>query len=244
MWSADKKLVNNIMANTYSKLEKKIGYKFKSGEILQNVFVHRSFLNENVGKEIDSNERLEFLGDAVLELVVTDYLYNNYKNPEGELTNWRAALVRGQMLAKLAKEIDLGENLMLSKGEEKSGGKTRDIILANAFEALIGAIYIDGKYAASEKFITKFVLSKLDVVLETKSYIDAKSRFQELVQEKMGITPKYQVISEFGPDHSKSFAIGAYIGDKLVGEGTGSSKQIAQQEAAADALENWSEFSV
>jgi len=230
--------------SNYLKLEKKIGYKFKAQAILENVFVHRSFLNENVGKEIDSNERMEFLGDAVLELVVTEYLYKKYKNPEGELTNWRAALVRGEMLAKIAKDVELGDYLLLSRGEEKAGGRSRDIILANAFEALIGALYLDGNIKATEKFIAKFVISKLKEILEKQLYIDAKSRFQELVQEKMGITPHYQVISEFGPDHSKSFTIGAYMADKLVGEGSGSSKQLAQQAAAADALENWSEFSV
>ena len=230
--------------NPYSKLEKTIGVKFKDVALLRNVFVHRSYLNENVGFELDSNERLEFLGDAVLELVVTEHLYNNYPNPEGELTNWRAALVRGQMLAKIAKEIKLGDYLMLSRGEEKAGGKTRELILANTFEALIGAIYLEKELEASRKFITKFIISRLAEVLEKKLYIDAKSNLQELAQGKLGQTPRYEVISEFGPDHAKSFTIGVYISEKLAGEGSGSSKQLAQQAAAADALENWSEFSV
>jgi len=230
--------------NQFSKLEKTIGVTFKDKTLLKNVFVHKSFLNENVGFELDSNERLEFLGDAVLELVVTEFLYKNYPNPEGELTNWRAALVRGQHLAEIAKEIKLGEYLLLSRGEEKAGGKTRELILANTFEALIGAIYLEKGFKISQKFIDKFVLKNLGKILEEKLYIDSKSQLQELSQGKLGVTPRYEVISEFGPDHAKSFTVGVYISDKLVGEGSGSSKQLAQQAAAADALENWSEFNV
>lgn len=199
-------------------------------------FVHRSYLNEHKASKLEHNERLEFLGDAVLELAVTEYLYLNYPNPEGELTNWRSALVKGEMLAKIAKELGLGELLFLSHGEEKSGGRDKAYLLANTFEALIGAIYLEFSYAKARDFIKKFLLVHLSDILNKGSHIDAKSKFQETVQEKVGVTPSYQLVQEAGPDHAKEFVMGAYINDRLVGKGKGQSKQVAEQKAAEDAL--------
>jgi ribonuclease-3 len=218
-------------------LEKIIGVTFKNKETLQQALVHRSYLNENPGFHLDHNERLEFLGDAVLELVVTDHLYAHYKLPEGELTNLRAAIVRGEMLAVIAGELKLDDYMMLSRGEKKDTGKARHYILANAMEALIGAIYLDQGYDMAKMFIEQFVISKLDEVVATGTHIDNKSRFQELAQEKFRITPVYKVLKESGLDHAKEFIIGAFLGDKQMGEGSGTSKQEAQQVAAKQALE-------
>lgn len=220
-----------------SELEKKIKIEFKNKKLLKQAFIHRSYLNENVGLDLDNNERLEFLGDAVLELVVTQYLYENYKEPEGELTNWRAALVKRPMLASVAKDLSIGKFLYLSKGEEKTGGRSRELILANTLEALIGAIYIDQGFEQAQKFIKKHILSRLPEILQKKLYIDPKSKLQEFAQETMGITPTYKILAEYGPDHAKSFTVGVYLKGKLVGQGSGSSKQIAQQAAASSALE-------
>lgn len=220
----------------YSELEKEIGLKFKDQALIQNAFVHRSYLNEHRKSGLKSNERLEFLGDAVLELVVTEYLYKNYPNPEGELTNWRSALVKGQMIAKVARNLNLGSYLFLSKGEENSGGRDKDYLLANTFEAVIGVIYLESGYQASEEFIKKFLLVHLKSILENRSYIDSKSKFQEIAQEKAGITPSYNLIDEEGPDHNKTFTMGAYLDEKVVGKGKGNSKQAAEQKAAADAI--------
>ena len=172
----------------------------------------------------------------MLELVVTEYLYLNYPNPEGELTNWRSALVKGEMLAKIAKELGLGELLFLIHGEEKSGGREKAYLLANTLEALIGVIYLAFSYAKARDFIKKFLLIHLSDILSKGEHIDAKSRFQETVQEKMGVTPNYQLVEEAGPDHAKEFVMGAYIGERLVGKGSGQSKQTAEQKAAEDAL--------
>jgi ribonuclease-3 len=225
------------MKKDLSLFEKKIGIKFKNQNLLRQVFVHRSYLNENVGFDLDHNERLEFLGDAVLELIVTQYLYENYKNPEGELTNWRAALVKGPSLAEVAKNLSMGEYLYLSRGEEKTGGKSRQLILANSFEALIGAIYLDQGFEKARRFVEKYLLYKLKDILDKKLYIDPKSKLQELTQESMGTTPSYKVLAEYGPDHAKSFTVGVYLKDKLIGQGSGSSKQSAEQSAASSALE-------
>lgn len=222
-------------------LAKAIDVEFKDMELLQEAVTHRSYLNENRNYHLHHNERLEFLGDAVLELVVTEYLFQNYPNPEGELTNWRAALVNGEMLAKIASQIGIGDFLMMSRGERKDTGKARQYLLANAMEAIIGAIYIDQGYAASAKFISKHVLSKLENVLENKTYLDPKSFFQEKAQEIVQITPHYEVIKEWGPDHDKKFLVGVFLGDDQVAEGEGSSKQEAQRNAAEKGLEakNW-----
>jgi len=210
--------------------------KFKNPDLLKQALTHRSYLNENPNFGLDHNERLEFLGDAVLELVVTEYLYQNYKNPEGELTSWRAALVNAEMLSKKAKKLGLNDEILLSRGEAKDTGKARDYILANALEALIGAIYLDGGYEIAKKFINENILIELPSVLENKLYLDAKSQFQERAQEEVNITPEYKVLKEWGPDHDKKFKIGVYLNTELVAVAIGSSKQEAQQKAAEKAL--------
>jgi ribonuclease-3 len=217
-------------------LSKTIGVKFKNPELLEQAVTHRSYLNENRAYKLDHNERLEFLGDAVLELIVTEYLYNNFKNPEGELTSWRAALVNGEMLSGIAKEMGVEEFLLMSKGEGKDTGRARVYLLANAFEAITGAIYLDQGYDVVKKFILKNVVSKLDEILKDKSYMDPKSFFQEKAQEEEKITPSYRVIREWGPDHDKHFVMGVYLDAELVAEGEGNSKQEAQREAAKNGL--------
>ena len=220
-----------------SNLQDIIKYKFKDEKLLQQALVHRSYLNENPNFELDHNERLEFLGDAVLELVVTDYLYANYKNPEGELTNWRAALVNATNLATTARELEVEEFLYLSRGESKDNNvKARNYILANAMEAIIGAVYLDQGYEAADEFISKFILSKLDDILEHKLYMDAKTTFQEAAQDKVGVTPTYHVISEDGPDHNKTFVIEARLENEAIATGEGTSKQEAETSAAQNAL--------
>jgi ribonuclease-3 len=221
----------------FSKLEKAIKVKFKSDDLLKQAFVHRSYLNENPSFGLEHNERLEFLGDAVLEIVVTDYLYNNYPNPEGELTNLRASLVNSTMLASLARRLKLEEFLFLSKGEAKDANtKARNYILANAFEALIGSIYLDQGYDAAKGFIHEFLLPELPYILSHQLYVDPKSKFQEIAQEKMGVTPTYRVLAESGPDHAKEFEIGVYLEEELVASGKGTSKQEAQIKAAEAGL--------
>jgi len=225
----------------HKEIEKKINTTFKNKELLTQAFVHRSYINEHPQFHLEHNERLEFLGDAVLELVVTEYLYKNYKNPEGELTNWRAALVKGDQLSRVAQMLDLEPHLLLSKGEQKSSGKAKQLIMANAFEALIGAIYLDQGYEAAQQFVNDFIIIHLKEILDKKLYLDAKSYFQELTQEKTGITPTYKVHNETGPDHTKIFEVGVYLNDQHVGTGSGLSKQEAQQKAAEDALAHWEE---
>ncbi len=211
---------------------------FKNGQLIKTVFTHRSYLNE-APETKEHNERLEFLGDAVLELVVTDHLYKIYNNPEGELTNWRSSIVKGEVLSKVSLELGLGELLYLSKGEEKSGGRSRQLILANTFEALIGAIYLDLGYEEAAKFISKHLISLLPDIIANKLYVDPKSRLQEVCQEDLNSTPEYRVMSEEGPDHQKQFVVGVYAGSKLIAQGTGSSKQRAEQSAATEALAHW-----
>lgn len=221
----------------FSLLEKKIGLKFKNKELLTQAFVHRSYLNENPGFHLDQNERLEFLGDAVLELVITEYLYKMYpEKAEGELTNWRAALVNAKMLTSVAEEIGFNDFLLLSRGETKELGKARQYILANTFEAFIGSLYLDSGYESAEKFIGTYLLKKLPNIIQKKLYKDSKSQFQEESQEKIGVTPVYKVIKEWGPDHKKKFAVGVFLNEELVAEGQGDSKQEAEEEAAKQAL--------
>ena len=223
--------------NDLAELESKIGIKFKNQDLLSQALTHRSYINENPDWHLDHNERLEFLGDAVLELVVTEYLYNKFPDPEGELTSWRAALVNAIILARISSKIDLDSFLLLSRGEAKDIGRARQYILANAMESLIGAIYLDRGYDTCKEFIEKFILGELPAILEEGAHKDYKSRLQEQAQERIGITPTYEVLREWGPDHAKSFHIGVYLGQELVGEGNGPSKQDAQQVAAKDGLE-------
>jgi ribonuclease-3 len=219
-------------------LEKKLNISFKDKDLLITAFCHRSFLNENPEFYLPHNERLEFLGDAVLELVVTEYLYKNYPDKnEGELTNWRAALVNARMLSEIARNLGFNDFLLLSRGEEKETGKARMYILANTFEAFIGALYLDQGYKACKDFIEKHLIVKLPEIIEKGLFKDAKSRFQEEAQERVGITPTYKVLEEFGPDHAKHFIVGVFLKDELVAKGEGSSKQEAELEAAKKALQ-------
>ena len=224
------------MPHDTSKLEEKIGTSFKNKDLLLQALTHRSYINENPKWPLDHNERLEFLGDAVLELVVTEHLYRTYPNPEGELTNWRAALVNAVMLADISKVFDLNEYILLSRGEAKDTGRARQYILANAMESVIGAIYLDQGYDKSAEFIHAFILSELPRIIKDNLYRDAKSLFQEKAQEQVGITPNYEVIQEWGPDHARQFKVGVYLGKDLIAEGEGPSKQEAQQKAAEGAL--------
>lgn len=226
----------------FEELEKAIGITFKDRELLKQVFTHRSYLNEAGDRTLVHNERLEFLGDAVLELVVTDHLYKSFSNPEGELTNWRSAIVRGEVIGRVAGTLKLGSYLLMSKGEEKSGGRERTLILANTFEALIGATYLDQGYQTASDFIHKHLVVLLPEIIEKKLYIDAKSRLQELCQEVMGATPDYKVIGEAGPDHDKTFTVSVRAGKRQIAEGTGASKQKAEQDAAANAIEHWEDI--
>lgn len=218
-------------------LEEKIGISFKNQNYLVQALVHRSFLNENREFPLAHNERLEFLGDAVLELVVTEFLFEHYLNPEGELTNWRAALVNAKNCSLVARELDIEPFLFLSHGEQKDAGtKARDYILANAVEAIIGAVYLDQGWDMAKQFITRWVISKLPEILELNLWMDPKSRFQESAQELVGVTPTYKVLNEEGPDHNKEFTIGVYLGKEKIAEGVGTSKQEAQVDAAEHAL--------
>lgn len=225
------------MAKNLSEFESTINYKFLNQDLLTQVFVHRSYLNENPSFKFDHNERMEFLGDAVLELVVTEHLYKTMPNPEGELTNLRSALVRGKMLSDVAQSLNLNDYLMLSKGEAKSEGKARQIILANTFEALVGAIYLDQGYEVSKTFIETFLIKKLEEIIDQKLYLDPKSHLQEIAQANLGITPTYKVVSESGPDHNKVFVVSCNLYDRQIGQGEGSSKQAAESSAAISALE-------
>ncbi len=223
---------------SFDLLEKKLGLKFKNKDLLTQAFVHRSYLNENPEFGLEQNERLEFLGDAVLELVVTEYLYKEYpEKAEGELTNWRAALVNAKMLTVVAEQLGFNDFLLLSRGETKELGKARQYILANTFEAFIGSIYLDAGYEVVDIFIKKYLITHLPEIIKTGSYKDAKSQFQEQAQEKDGITPVYKIVKEWGPDHKKKFTVGVYLNETLVAEGEGYSKQEAEEEAAKKALQ-------
>jgi len=224
------------ITQNFNKLEETLGIKFKNKKLLHQAFVHRSCLNENPGIKMDHNERLEFLGDAVLELAVTRNLFNDYPNPEGELTTWRAALVNSKMLAEISTKLSFNDYLMLSKGESQDTGRARQFILANTFEALIGAVYLDQGFDKAEKFIKDKLLGELPKILEHKLYLDPKSHFQEHAQEKVGITPNYEVLKEEGPDHAKSFVVGVYLSSELIAKGKGPSKQAAQEDAARKGL--------
>ncbi|KKP69044.1 MAG: Ribonuclease 3 [Candidatus Moranbacteria bacterium GW2011_GWE1_35_17] len=220
-----------------NKFAESIGIEFNNLDLIQEALTHRSYLNENKKYKLNHNERLEFLGDAVLELVVTDYLFKNYSNnQEGEMTSWRAALVNGEMLAKISAELKVDEYVLMSKGEASDKGRARQYLLANALEAIIGAIYLDQGYAVAEKFILENVVTKIDNVIANKLYLDPKSYFQEKSQEHFKMTPSYRILKEEGPDHDKNFTVGVYIGDELIAQGNGASKQEAQREAAQEGL--------
>lgn len=222
----------------FSLFANKIDVSFKNLDLLIEALTHRSYLNEHRDYTGAHNERLEFLGDAVLELAATDFLFKKFPaNPEGELTAYRAALVNTVSLAASAQALGISEYLLLSKGEAKDTGRARDVILADAFEAIIGAIYFDLGYIAAETFIAKNLYGKIDDVIAKRSYQDAKSRFQEAAQEKRGITPHYELLSEIGPDHDKRFKVAVFIGFDKVAEGQGQSKQEAEQSAAQAGLD-------
>lgn len=214
----------------------KLGGEFNNLELLLTAFTHRSYLNEHKKTVKEHNERLEFLGDAVLELVVTEYLYINYSEPEGILTNWRSALVRTESISAAGERLGFNDYLRLSRGEKRGSERGRQQILANCFEAVIGAVYLDKGYDAAKVFINDNILSTLAEILKTGSWQDAKSRLQELAQRVDNDTPHYKVLSEDGPDHDKTFEVGVFVDGKLKGRGSGPSKQIAQQEAAEAAL--------
>ncbi len=225
------------MKKDLTNFENKIGVKFSDQKVLAQAFVHRSFINENSGTKYEHNERLEFLGDAVLELSVTDFLFRKFKNKaEGELTAHRAALVNAVTLSEVASELEINEYLMLSKGEAKDVGRARQSILADAFEALIGAIYLEFGYEKANQFIIKFLLSKTDEVVQRGLLKDPKSKAQEKSQDIYGVTPKYKVVKETGPDHDKQFTVGIFFGGELVAEGEGKSKQEAETDAAQKAI--------
>ena len=217
-------------------IEGLIDNQIKNIEVYKSAFTHRSYLNEHRNYGLPHNERLEFLGDAVLELAATEHLYRNYPHSEGELTNFRSALVNYKKLSEIAKSIGLENYMLMSRGESKDTGRARAVILANAIEAFIGAIYLDLGYEAASKFIDKHILVELPNIISGGSYVDPKSKLQEVVQEKRGITPTYRVISESGPDHAKHFIVGAYVGEDLVGQGEGPSKQEAESAAAENSL--------
>jgi len=222
----------------FSKFEEASGITFKNKELLRRAFTHRSYLNENRSTESSHNERLEFLGDAVLELMVTEYLFEKYPDSnEGDLTAYRASLVNAVTLSEVAQKINVNDYLLLSKGEAKDTGKARQYILANTIEAIIGAIYLDQGYDSSKYFISKNLFHLIDKIVADKSWIDAKSKFQEKSQEKESQTPLYKSLKEEGPDHDKKFTIGVYLNEKLIAEGAGMSKQEAEQAAAQKALE-------
>jgi len=221
-------------------LQNKISIEFNNIDLLKNALIHRSYLNESTEKHMPNNERLEFLGDAVLELIVTEYLYAKYPDrAEGQLTSFRAATVRTNSLADTAMTFNLGEYIYMSHGEEITGGRHRPYILANTFEALLGAIYLDGGINSASRFVHAFLLPKLENIVAQRLDIDSKSKLQEMCQEALSQTPTYELISTVGPDHAKIFTMGLKIGKHMVQKGEGKNKQDAEQNAAEKALENW-----
>lgn len=228
------------MKNDFKTFAKKLGVNFLDISLLQTACTHRSYLNEVKSTKVEHNERLEFLGDAVLELVVTDFLYKKYpKKNEGDLTAYRSALVNTNSLSRVADNIGINEYLILSKGEAKDTGRARAIILADAVEAIIGAVYLDQGYETAEAFIARSILEflKIEEIISNKLWLDAKSRFQERAQEVTGQTPIYKTVKETGPDHDKQFTVGVFIGDTQIALGAGPSKNEAEQKAAEKAIE-------
>lgn len=225
------------MSFNKAKAEEILNTKIKNVKLFETAFTHRSYLNEHPEYENPSNERLEFLGDAVLQLLSSEYLHNSYNEPEGVLTNYRSSIVCTKSLAAEAKRLGYGEILFLSKGEESSGGRTRPYILANTFESVLGALYLENGLDFCRTFVEKELLYKMDQIIKQKAYRDAKSNFQEISQEIKGITPEYKVLDSWGADHDKTFKVGVYLNDDLYGVGEGSSKQRAEQNAALDGLD-------
>ena len=222
----------------FNSFAKQLGVSFNNLDLLIEALTHRSYLNEHREYTGSHNERLEFLGDAVLELAATDFLFKKFPaKPEGELTAYRAALVNTVSLAESSQALGVNDFLLLSKGESKDTGRARDVILADAFEAIIGAIYLDQGFSAAEAFIAKNLYTKIDKVIANRSYQDAKSRFQEIAQEKRGTTPNYETLSEVGPDHDNRFTVGVFIGSEEIARGEGQSKQEAEQAAAQAGLD-------
>lgn len=222
----------------------KLGFEFENIQLLVTALTHRSYVNEHKKSVSEHNERLEFLGDAVLELVTTDYLFSHYAEPEGILTSWRAALVRTESISDAGRLLEYEPLLRMSKGEKGGSDRARAQILANAFEAVIGAIYLERGYDDAAAFIHRHITSKLDTILDEGSWRDPKSHLQELVQRQDGNTPRYQVLDEEGPDHDKMFTLGVFSGENQIGKGIGPSKQAAQQEAARDALSRLQQSSI
>lgn len=228
----------------FSLFEKKIGVLFRDENLLRQAFTHRSYINEHKGLGWDHNERLEFLGDAVLELAVTAYLFEKYPNKtEGDLTSYRAALVNTNTISDAARECGMDDFLLLSKGEAKDKGRARQYILANTFEAVIGALYLDQGYEAAKDFIARALFHRTDDMVAKGLWRDAKSLFQEKAQEEVGVTPYYSILEEMGPDHNKEFLVAVFVGEEQVAEAKGRSKQEAEQKAAARALvaKGWEE---
>ncbi len=219
----------------------KLGFEYKNIDLLITALTHRSYVNEHKKSVSEHNERLEFLGDAVLELVVTDYLFRNFSEPEGILTSWRAALVRTESIGEAGDLLGYEPLLRMSRGEKNGSQRARQQILANAFEAVIGSVYLERGYGDAETFISKHILAKLDAILKAGSWRDPKSHLQEISQRIDNQTPLYKVLEEVGPDHDKIFTLGVFVGDKLMGKGSGPSKQVAQQSAARAAIKNYSE---
>lgn len=217
----------------------KLGFEFQDLQLLITALTHRSYVNEHKKSVSEHNERLEFLGDAVLELIVTEFLFKNYDEPEGILTSWRAALVRTESIGAAGVALGYEPLVRMSRGEKQGGDRARQQILANAFEAVIGAVYLERGYEEASSFIQKHIIVKLEGILEQGSWRDSKSQLQEVSQRIDGMTPQYRVIEESGPDHDKIFTLGVYIGDKLMGTGKGPSKQVAQQHAASAALKEY-----
>ncbi len=223
-------------------LEESVNVFFNDKDLLKKAFVHRSYINEHPDFEMGHNERLEFLGDAVLELVVTEYLFRHHHNAEGDLTAYRASLVNSKMLSRVGSDLNFNNYLLLSKGESKdTESRARGFIIADAVEAFIGAMYLDQGSEIASKFIIEYVIVHLEEVLEKKLYQDPKSALQEKAQEKRGITPRYEVMEEEGPDHQKLFRVGVYFEESMITDGKGSNKQEAEEDAAKKALEknNW-----
>ncbi len=212
---------------------------FEDLQLLITAFTHRSYVNEHRKTAKEHNERLEFLGDAVLELIVTEFLYSNYAEPEGILTNWRSSLVRTESISDAAKRHDFEPLLRLSRGERRGTDRARAQILANSYEAVVGALYLDQGYEATKAFITESLLTTFDEILKTGSWMDAKSHLQEVAQSIDSATPIYKVLNEDGPDHDKTFTVGVFIAEELKGQGAGPSKQIGQQQAAEQALKSY-----